>query len=159
MFNKKTFLVAAWYVVGSLVSSLYGKKKPSDLKKDLKKSQTQGCFDTKILFDSFCETQKNFFKALKRGILSDKNKKVFNEKKDDVFKIVDTYNLECQELLQQLKVKWKDFVVEASEKLENLYNEKQSYLEDLAKTAPDKAKELKDKLLVLFKDCKKQIKK
>jgi hypothetical protein len=60
--------------------------------------------------------------------------------------------------LSELKVKWKDFVVEASEKLENLYKEKQSDIEELKKVAPEKANDLKDKLLASFEDFKKKIK-
>lgn len=158
MFNKKTLLLAAWYVFGSVVSSLYNKKKPADLKKDLKKSRKEGEWDFKVLFDNFLETQRNLFHDLKLGILSDKNKKIFESKKKDVLKIVDTYKAEGQELLSELKVKWKDFVVEASEKLENLYKEKQSDIEELKKVAPEKANDLKDKLLASFEDFKKKIK-
>gem|GEM_PF-3282664 len=42
MFNKKTLLLAAGYVFGSVVSSLYSKKKPADLKKDIQKSKKEG---------------------------------------------------------------------------------------------------------------------
>jgi hypothetical protein len=37
MFNKKFFLLAAGYIAGGVVSSLYNKKKPKDLKAELKK--------------------------------------------------------------------------------------------------------------------------
>jgi hypothetical protein len=158
MFNKKTFLLATWYIFGSLVSSLYNKKKPSDLKKDLKKSKKDWEGTFAVLFENFLETQKNLFRFCKWEVLSEKNKKLFHDKKEELLKVVDVYKDEWKELLEELKVKWKDFVIEASEKLENLYKAKQADLEELKKIAPEKASELKDKLLESFRELKKKIK-
>jgi hypothetical protein len=36
MLNKKVLFLAAGYVLGGVVSSLYNKKKPEDIKKELK---------------------------------------------------------------------------------------------------------------------------
>ena len=159
MFNKKTLLLAAGYVFGSVVSSLYSKKKPADLKKDIQKSKKEGEWEFKVLFENFLETQRSLFKDLKLWILSEKNKKLFHSKKKDLLKVFDSYKAEGQELLAELKVKGKDFVVEASDKMEALYKEKQIDIEELKKVAPEKANELKDKLLVSFEDFKKKIKK
>jgi gas vesicle protein len=104
MFNKKTFLLAAGYVFGSVVSSLYNKKKSEDLKKDLKKSKHDSKESARILWENFVETQKNLFKDVQDTTLSEKNKKLFEKRKKELFKVVDNYKKEGKELLAELKL-------------------------------------------------------
>lgn len=157
MSKKNIFLIAAWYIAGWLVASIYNKKKPEQLKKELLKAKETWEGSFKILLDTFVDTQANLIEDIKKEILSEKNIKLFNEHKEEIFKILDSYKEKGNLLLEELKVNWKDYLVIISEKLEKLYNEKISEIESLKWIAPEKMEELKDKLLSAYEDLKKEI--
>ena len=159
MSKKNIFLLAAWYVAGWIISSLYNKKKPSELKKDLEKSKNKWEGEFKVMFDNFVATHSNLLKDLKSHVMTDDNKKLFNEKKEDLLKVVDTYKIQGLELADELKVKWKDFIVEASDSLEKLYEEKKEEIDALKDIAPEKLEELKDSAKDVYKEVKEKIKK
>jgi undecaprenyl pyrophosphate synthase len=131
MSKKNIFLLAAWYVAGGLIASLYGKKKPWELQKDLEKSRKEGEGDFKVVLDNFIDTHANLIEKLKKEVLTDKNKELFNSKKDELLKVVDVYKKQWEELVDELKTKWKGFLVEASDNLEKLYDEKVEQIEQI----------------------------
>jgi len=159
MSKKNIFLLAAWYVAWGIVSALYNKKKPVELKKDLEKSRKSWDGDFKVMLNNFIDTHENLISDLKDYVLTDKNKKIYKEKKDELLLVVDTYKKQWQELAEELKVKWKEFVVEASDTLEKLYEEKKEEIEEIKKVAPEKVKELKEKAKEVVEEVKKEIKK
>ena len=159
MFGKKFWLMAVWYVWGIFVWSMYNKKKPEDLKNDLKKAHEKWEWDFKVLLWSFIDTHKNLLSDIEKELLSEKNKEFFNKKKDEVLKIASDYKDEWYKLIEEVKVKWKDFVVEASEKLEKLYDEKKEEINILKEVSPKKVIELKENLKWAFKEMTNEIKK
>lgn len=159
MSKKNIFLLAAWYVAGWIIASIYNKKKPEELKKELSKAKEAWEGSFKILLDTFINTQANLIEDLKKEVLSEKNIKLFNEHKDEVLKIIDSYKEKGNLLLKELKENGKDYLVVVSEKLEKLYNEKVSEIESLKWMAPEKVEELKSKLLSTYDELKKEIKK
>ncbi|MDD3144541.1 MAG: hypothetical protein PHV23_00355 [Candidatus Gracilibacteria bacterium] len=159
MSKKNIFLLAAGYVAGGIIASIYNKKKPEELKKELSKAKEAGEGSFKILLDTFINTQANLIEDLKKEVLSEKNIKLFNEHKDEVLKIIDSYKEKGNLLLKELKENGKDYLVVVSEKLEKLYNEKVSEIESLKGMAPEKVEELKSKLLSTYDELKKEIKK
>jgi hypothetical protein len=46
------------------------------------------------MFDNFIDTHTTLIEELKKQILTDKNKELLKEKKEDLFKIVDVYKTE-----------------------------------------------------------------
>ena len=159
MSKKNIFLLAAGYVAGWIVASLFSKKKPWELKKELKKSREEWEGDFKVMLDNFVDTHTNLINELKKQVLTDKNKELFKEKKQDLLKIVDEYKKEGLKIVDELKVKWKEFLVEASDNLEKLYEEKKDEINQLKDVAPEKAKELANDLKESFEEAKKEIKK
>jgi len=159
MSKKNIFLLAAWYVAGGLVASLYNKKKPAELKKELESAKETGEWSFKVIVDSFIETHSNLVDDLKKELMTEKNMKIFNEHKDEVLKILDSYKEKWNILIDELKVQWKSYLFTASEKLEELYKEKIDEIESLKWVAPEKIAEFKDKLLVSFDELKNEIKK
>ena len=157
MSKKNIFLLAAWYVAGWIISSLYNKKKPGDLKKELKKSKKD--WDFRVMLEDFIDTHANMLDDLKKHVLTKENKKFYNEKKEELLDIVDIYKKQWLELADELRVKWKGFLVEASDGLEKLYNEKKDEIDNLKEVAPEKAKELRNELKEVFEEVKEQIKK
>ena len=157
MSKKNIFLLAAWYVAGWFIASLYSKKKPGELKKELEQSRKEGEGDFKVLIDNFIDTHTVLIDKLKKEVLTDKNKELFNEKKEEVLKIVDVYKKQWTELVEELKTKWADFITEASDNLEKMYEEKIEEIEQLKEVAPEKAKELKDDLKETFDEVKEKI--
>lgn len=158
MSKKNIFILAAWYIAWWIISSLYNKKKPADLKKDLEKSKKEWEGEFKVMLNNFIDTHSNLLDDLKSHIMTDRNKKLFNEKKEDLLWIVDTYKKQWHELTEELKTKWKTFLSEASESLHNLYEEKKEEIENLKDIAPKKASELKENLKETFEDIKTKIK-
>jgi phage regulator Rha-like protein len=72
--------------------------------------------------------------------------------------LIDSYKNDWDEILKDLKVKWKEYITEAGYKLEKLYNEKKEELGDFKDIAPQKVDELKNNLISGFEDLKTQIK-
>lgn len=158
MFNKKMFLVAAGYIAWGLVSSLYNKKKPKDLKEELKQGKANGHSEFKILLANFVETHKNLIYDVEKEIMSDKNKALFQEKKAQLLEMADMYKAEGNKLLEELKQNGKTYLVEASDKLEKLYIDKKDELEELKEISPEKIQELKGNLLSVFEEMKLKMK-
>lgn len=159
MSKKNIFILAAWYIAGWIISSLYWKKKPGELKKEIEESKNEGESDFKIIVDNFIDTHSNLLDNLKSHIITDRNKKIFEEKKEEVLWIVDTYKKQWLDLTEELKTKWKVFLNEASETLHNLYEEKKEEIDSLKETTPKKAAEMKKNLKESFEDIKTKMKK
>lgn len=154
MSKKNIFILAAWYIAWWIVSSLYWKKKPGELKKDIEKSRKEGDSDLKVIVGNFIDTHSNLLDELKSHIMTDRNKKIFKEKKEEVLWIVDSYKKQWSELTEELKTKWKVFLTEASETLHNLYEEKKEEIDWLKDSIPKKANELKEDLKETITDVK-----
>ena len=159
MSKKNLFILAAWYVAWWIISSLYNKKKPDQLKKDLEKSREKGEGDFKVMLDNFVATHTNLLEDLKSQVITDKNKEIFNEKKEELLNVVEIYKKQWIELTEELKNKWKDFIVEASDTLDQLYQEKKEEIEQLKEIAPEKAKEIAWELRETLSEVKEKIKK
>ena len=159
MFGRKFLLKAIWYVWWIFVWSMYNKKDPEDLKKELCEAKENWKCDGRVLLNSFIETHKNLLKDIEKELLSDKNKELFNRKKEDILKIALEYRDEWYKLLDEIKLKWKDFISEASNKLEKLYNEKKEEKESYKEISPKKIWELKENLKSVFVEMSNEIKK
>ena len=159
MSKKNLFLIAAWYIAWGLIASIYGKKDPSTFKKDLEEKKQKGEGEFKLILDNFVETHSNLIDDMKTKILTEKNIKLFNDKKEEILSIVDSYKSRWIELIEELKVQGKDYIVKASDELEKLYSEKKEEIEWLKWVAPEKISELKKWLLASFEEFKKEIKK
>lgn len=159
MFNKKFFLLAAWYIAGNVVTSLYNKKKPKDLRKEIEEGKQAGKSEISIIMANFVETHKNVLEDLEQTIMSDKNKAFFLEKKAQLLEIAEGYKIEGLKLLAEVQEKGKSHLVEVSDKLEKLYLEKKDELNELKEISPEKVQELKANLLVTFEELKAKMKK
>lgn len=159
MSKKNLFILAAWYIAWWVIASLYNKKKPEQIKKDIEKAKEKWESSFKVVYDNFVQTHSNLFEDVKNEVLSEKNKALFNEHKEDVIKILDSYKEKSSILIEELKVKGKTYLFTTSEKLEKLYNEKLEEIESLKWVAPEKMSDLKEKLLESFEELKNEIKK
>lgn len=154
MSKKNIFLLAAWYVAGWLIASLYNNKKSEELKSDLEKSKLEWEWEFKVLLNNFIDTHQNLLSDIKAHIDTEKNRELFNTKKEELLKIIDSYKVQWLELLEELKVNWKSFLWEAIVKLEKLYNDKKWEIDSLRDIAPEKLNEIKEKLKVTFEEIK-----
>lgn len=159
MSKKNLFLLAAWYIAGWVIASIYNKKKPEQLKKELTKAKETWEWSFKVLVDSFIETHSNLLDDLKKEVLSEQNIAKFESHKEEVIKIIDSYKQKWNELINELKQNWKSYILIISEKLEDLYNEKLLEIESIKGMTPEKIEEIKNKLLLSFEELKKEIKK
>lgn len=159
MLKKNIFLLIVWYLVGGLVASIYSKRNPSDFKKDLEDKKAKGEWEFKLILNNFIEIHSNLIEDIKVKILTDENKAMFNEKKDKILAIVDSYKDRWIELIEELKVKGKDYVLKASKELEKLYLEKKQEIEWFKWIAPEKIQEIKNSLKKVFEEIKEKISK
>ncbi|GEM_PF-1147461 len=84
MFGRKILFLAAGYVAGNVVSSLYADKKGKELQSEMKKAKKVGK-DKELLLSGFMDTQKNFFKSLE-SMIPKEHKKTYSLKKKEAFK-------------------------------------------------------------------------
>jgi hypothetical protein len=82
---------------------MFNKKKPDQLKKDLEKSRKEGEGDFKVMLENFIDTHSNLIEELKKQVLTDKNKELFKEKKEELLNIVEVYKKQGLELVDELK--------------------------------------------------------
>lgn len=160
---KKLAYLVMWYLAWSTVSSLYWTKKWKDLKKELKKAKEEWVDDsTKVFIDNFVETQKNFFNDLKNMFESTDWKKFIEDKKEQIFSLIDKYKEDSESLIDDLKKKWKNYAGKTLEKLEDFYKEKRKEWEDFIKSIWWKDIDLKafrDKLSEVYDELKTKLKK
>lgn len=154
MSKKNIFLLAAGYIAGGLVASLYWKKRSSDLRRDIAEAKEKGEWSFKILVNNFLATHENLIENIKWEIMTEENVKMFNDKKDELIKILNTYKTRANAILRDLKKKWESYLWEASKKLEALYKEKLAEIKALKDIAPEKLEELKLKLEDAFNEMK-----
>lgn len=143
MSKKNIFLLALGYLAGNAVASIYWKKKNAAKKVD---------FNSVI--DDFVETHTNMIENLKKELATPENKKLFNTKKAEVIKILDSYKTKGNVLLRQLEKKGKTFANEYVKKLDALYKEKDKELSNLKEIAPEKIEDLKERLKITFEEIK-----
>jgi hypothetical protein len=95
MFGKKILLLAAWYVAGNVVASVYswGKKKAK---------KTQGKEDIKLMVENFISTQKNFVSDIEEKYVSEENREKLSEKKKQFLKHSEKYIKEWEKLLAEV---------------------------------------------------------
>ncbi len=82
MIGRKVLFLAAGYVAGNVVSSLYTRKKWKDFQKDIEKAKKEGT-EAEVFVKGFLDTQKNFLMDIESMIPAEK-KKLFEEKKQEV---------------------------------------------------------------------------
>lgn len=148
--NKKLLTLAVWYVIWWLVASVYNKKNPWELEKQIKKTKKPES-KLNVLLDSFIETHKNLLESVKKEPL-------YKDSKKEILKIYDSYKDQAVSLLNELKVNWKAYISKATKKLDDLYQEKKTEIDSLKNIEPEKVKELKDKLLASYEEFKEKMK-
>lgn len=158
MFNKKFLSLLTWYVLGWLVASIYSKKNSWDLEKELKKTHKSWEWELTVLLNNFIETHKNLLDSIKKEPFYKNNKKIFIAKKAEFLKSAGEYKIEWKELINELKLKGKDYASETYKKLEKLYESKKEELESFKDTAPEKVSVLKNRLLASYEETKEKIK-
>lgn len=158
MSKKNLFILAAWYVAGGIVASLFNKNKPNEIKKQLAASKESGEGEFSVFVDNFMDTHKNLIDTLKKEVLTDENKAFLESKKQDVLGIIDSYKNDASVLLEELKGKWAGFLTETAENMEKLYNEKKNEISEVKWVAPERLEELKEKLKVAYSELKQDLK-
>ncbi len=148
-------MLAAGYVAGSVVSSLFSKDKWDKLRKKVESAKSKWEDTKKIILDHFIDTQKSALDSLKWQALSEENVSKFNEKKADLLKVVDDYKKQGEKMLKDLDKNGEDYIAEAQTKLEKLYQEKTSQIKDIKW---EDVQAVGKKLLASFEGFKKKLK-
>jgi len=159
MFGKKLITLAIWYVAWSVVASLFSEKKWENFKKELAKAKKEWKDTKKIVFDNFLNTQWKFIETIKKEVLTKENIAYLKEQKGKLDSLVADYKIEGIKILEELQLKWEDYLGNAKWKIEELYNKKREDIEKLKWEAPEKIEEVKEILLSTFEDFKKNLKK
>lgn len=157
--NKKLLVLLGIYASWVITTLLYNKKNPSEINKEIEMARKSWEKDIKVLFNNFIEIHQNLLESLKTKLLTDENKKYFNEKKDEFLVLVENYKIKAEKIFEEYKVLGKDYAEEWLVKLEKFYKEKLEELDNLKEKAPEKVEEVKKKLLTHFEEVKKKMKK
>lgn len=133
MKKKTLFYILSGYFLGNIISGLYNEKKWTDLKKAVEKAEETGKDGKKVLFANFIHTQKRFFEEMKEAFLTEERKAEFEDKKEEVKKLLQKYKEEGEDLLKDLKVKGKNYATDMTKKVEEFYQEKKQEWEEKLK--------------------------
>jgi len=152
---KWILTLAAWYVAWSIISSVFSKKTPSVVKKELDKAKDSKEETISVLFNNFLETQKNFFEKAKEEIKSEDKKALIEEKKEKIISLFDEYKNEAIVFVRDLTSSDEEKVALSKTKIDKIYSEKKEKIIKITKDLP----EIKDNILESFKDLKNKFKK
>jgi len=151
---NKLFLLAAGYVAGSVVSSLFSQDKWDKLRKKMQSAKAQWKDTKKIVLDYFIDTQKSALESLKSQALTETNVSKFNEKKSDLLAVVDDYKKQGEAMLADLDTNGSDYIKTAQTKLEALYQQKVAQIKDIKWEDVEK---IGQSLLKSFENLKKSL--
>lgn len=157
--NKKLLVLLWVYASWVAAALLYNKKSPSEIKTELVEANKTWEKSFKVLLNNFIEIHQNLLEEFKTRILTEENKELFNEKKDELISILSDFKVKAEKIFEEYKVSWKWYATEWLEKLEKFYNEKIDELEDLKDKAPKKVDEVKSKIINHYNDVKSKLKK
>lgn len=95
MFGKKILFLAAGYVAGNMVASVYswGKKKAK---------KVQWKQDIKLMVENFISTQKNFMSDIEKKYVSEENQEKLSEKKKQFLVHSEKYIKQGEKLLAEV---------------------------------------------------------
>jgi len=96
MFWRKILFLAAWYVAGNLISSVYNGSKVTWKSAKVKT-------DPKSLVDKFITTQKNFIADMEKRYVSDENKEKLEEKKKQFLEASEKYIEQGRKVLTEVQ--------------------------------------------------------
>lgn len=101
MFGRKILFLAAGYVAGNVVSSLYNSKKGKEVQADIKKAKKQGN-ESEVFISHILETQKNLFSDLGKMIPKE-HKKTFESKKQELLDIFTNLKQQGAQVLKDIE--------------------------------------------------------
>lgn len=101
MLGRKILFLAAGYVAGNVVSSLYTQKKWKDFQTDIKKAKTKWN-ETEVFVKGFVSTQKSLLSDLE-SLVPKQHKKLFEAKKKEAFKAWSTIKKEGVSLIKKIE--------------------------------------------------------
>lgn len=96
MFWRKIIFLAAWYVAGNVVASVYGKNK-----KTVKNVTSKE--DIRSMIDNFLNTQKNFISDVEEKYVSEGNREKIAEKKAEFKVYAEKYQKQGKQLFEELQ--------------------------------------------------------
>lgn len=134
--SKLLFVALGSYIAWNIVSSVFWNKKWEEVVKELNEAKTLWESPKKVLFHNFWESQKNLFSSLKSKLMTSEN----------------------SAKLEEIKVKWTEYLENAKVKVEALYEENKDKIDSIKANAPDHIKGLKDKLVAKFEEVKTKMK-
>jgi len=155
---KWLLTIAAWYVAWSVITSIFSKKTPNVVKKELDKVKDSKEETISVLFNNFLETQKNFFENIKKDLTTEENMTLLEKKKAEVISLFDEYKQEALVFIKDLTSSDEQRISLSKVKLENIYNEKKLKFNEIINELPESASEIKTKLLESFEDFKNKFK-
>ncbi len=148
--NKKLLAFLGIYSIWVFTAMKYNKKNPSDLSKELS-CVDNNCQDKfKIFLNNFVEIHQNLLDDLKQKLLTEENKVKINNFLED-------YKIKAEEIISEVLTKWKDYLEEWYEKLENFTNNQINNLNE--KSQKDNVDELKEELIKTYNEFKNKLKK
>ena len=154
----KLLLLGLGYVLGNVVSSVYGGDKNSEFRKQLAEAKAEGLDTKMMILNHLSETHKEMFHELDEKYVTEENKAYLKEQWENLKIIMSEYKAEWEKLIAEVKEKPEEGFDIISEKLQNLYEAKKGQLDELSKDAPESVKNIKTSLLAKYEEFKNKIK-
>lgn len=89
--------LAAWYVAGNVVASMYGSSKKR------KKKSAGSKEEVKLIVEGFLDTHKNFISDVEKKYIPKDKREVFEEKKNAFLTAAQKYMKKGEEMIQDIK--------------------------------------------------------
>lgn len=157
---KKKLIVILWaYFAWVAAALVFNKKDPESIKAEFIESKQNWKNTFKVFLNNFIEIHQNLLESFKEKVFTEKNKKIFNDKKEELIQKFNDYKSQAERLLNEYKEKWIEFSKEKREYLEQEINKSIEKIEEFKNELPEKIDEVKSFLQNKFDKIKSKLKK
>ncbi|MBW7955083.1 hypothetical protein H3C61_04695 [Candidatus Gracilibacteria bacterium] len=121
--NKKLITTLAIYSAGVITALVYNKKTPEEINKEIKDNNSKDGNIFSVFLNNFIEIHKNLLDNLKAKTLTEENKALFSEKKEELINTLKEYENKAKNTYEEYKEKSVDYKKDGIELLDKYYQE------------------------------------
>lgn len=121
--NKKLITTLAIYSAWVITALVYNKKTPEEINKEIKDNNSKDWNIFSVFLNNFIEIHKNLLDNLKAKTLTEENKALFSEKKEELINTLKEYENKAKNTYEEYKEKSVDYKKDWIELLDKYYQE------------------------------------
>lgn len=154
MFKKWAFLLAVWYVAGTLASSIL-----SNNQKKKEFLEAEWVEKLQFLFDDFKSIHGKMYADFKEDFITDKHVEKYKEYKKEFLSVIESYKETGENIVKNVWEKGGTYLEKSLWALDELYNKKASELAELTGIEKKDLEKMKKKLQNYGKKFQKELEK